>query len=261
MDTAGREAASSLESLVLSFNRRIAELQEMVLSRHVNVGSSMADFAAVESVVTGMERQIHAIKLFVKDEAEVLSNAKESIKQSWRQQKTLQHMLANVPPEMPGSFNDASSLTKAASNDAPSALIEDSKPQKEKKGRGPPPRWHLTINELDSLSSYMRGRLTLDKVNAAIDEMAQYAEANAHLIAIPRNKLGDDLLARALEVRDISTSDPVKGKHFCLETDLKGPVLKLDNTGKAILTVLRHVGRVHETRIGRHRVLVLAKPH
>lgn len=29
----------------------------------------------------------------------------------------------------------------------------------------------------------------------------------------------------------------MKGKHFFLETDIKGPSLKLDNTGKAILTV------------------------
>lgn len=39
------------------------------------------------------------------------------------------------------------------------------------------------------------------------------------------------------ELRDIAAADTVKGKHFFLETDIKGPSLKLDNTGKAILTV------------------------
>lgn len=29
----------------------------------------------------------------------------------------------------------------------------------------------------------------------------------------------------------------IKGKHFFIESDIKGPALKLDNTGKAILTV------------------------
>ena len=38
-------------------------------------------------------------------------------------------------------------------------------------------------------------------------------------------------------MRDIAQSEPVKGKYFFLETDMKGPGLKLDNTGKAILTV------------------------
>lgn len=32
-------------------------------------------------------------------------------------------------------------------------------------------------------------------------------------------------------------TESVKGKHFFLETDIKGPSLKLDHTGKAILTV------------------------
>lgn len=39
------------------------------------------------------------------------------------------------------------------------------------------------------------------------------------------------------ELRDIAATEAVKGKHFFLETDIKGPSLKLDNTGKAILTV------------------------
>lgn len=39
------------------------------------------------------------------------------------------------------------------------------------------------------------------------------------------------------KLRDIVTAQAVKGKYFFLETDMKGPSLKLDNTGKAILTV------------------------
>lgn len=35
----------------------------------------------------------------------------------------------------------------------------------------------------------MRGRLTLEKVNAAINDMASYAEANAHLISAPKQKV------------------------------------------------------------------------
>lgn len=35
----------------------------------------------------------------------------------------------------------------------------------------------------------MRGRLTLEKVNAAISDMASYAEANAYLLAAPKQKV------------------------------------------------------------------------
>lgn len=39
------------------------------------------------------------------------------------------------------------------------------------------------------------------------------------------------------ELREINAAEAVKGKYFFLETDMKGSSLKLDNTGKAILTV------------------------
>ncbi|KAL0772309.1 hypothetical protein Bca101_037460 [Brassica carinata] len=55
----------------------------------------------------------------------------------------------------------------------------------------------------------MRRSLTLEKVNAAINDMASYAEANAHPISAPKQK------------------------------------------------VLRHLGRVSETRIGQNRVIIL----
>ncbi|KAG5042135.1 hypothetical protein JHK87_006050 [Glycine soja] len=71
----------------------------------------------------------------------------------------------------------------------------------------------------------MRGRLTLEKVNAAINDMVSYAEANALLIVVPKKK----------EIRDIASMEGIKGKHSFLEADIKGPSLKLDNTGKAIL--------------------------
>jgi hypothetical protein len=41
----------------------------------VDVSSSIADFAAADSVVTGMEHQIEAIKLHLKEEAEALPRA------------------------------------------------------------------------------------------------------------------------------------------------------------------------------------------
>lgn len=106
----------------------------------------------------------------------------------------------------------------------------------------------------------MKGRLTLEKINAAINDMAAYAESNAQLIAAPKKKLAENLWEKALELRDIATTEAVKGKHFFVESDIKGPALKLDNTGKAILTVLRHLGRISEARIGNKRVIILLRP-
>jgi hypothetical protein len=44
--------------------------------------------------------------------------------------------------------------------------------------------------------------------------------------------------------------DGIKGRHWFLESDLKdGLVIKLDKTGKSVLSLLRHLGRLTEVRV------------
>ncbi|CAN1792497.1 Spindle and kinetochore-associated protein 1 homolog [Linum perenne] len=256
-----KEAGSSLDSLISRFNARIIELQDLVVARNMYPASSVTDLSAVDTALKAMELQVQEIKARVREETEAIPKAKKLIDGSLRQQKKLQAMSAYVPahfPERPAmsNFDSSRSVPLVSSDQQPSyrSPIVEEEPvalPKEKKSRAPPPLWHITSDELDSLSSYMRGRLTLDKINAAINDMAAYAEANAHLVTAPKKK----------ELRDIAMTEAAKGKHFFLETDIKGPTLKLDNSGKAILTVLRHLGRITETRIGHNRVIILLKKH
>ncbi|KAL0397744.1 UNVERIFIED_CONTAM: Spindle and kinetochore-associated protein 1 [Sesamum calycinum] len=229
-----------------------------------------------------MELQVQNIKNRLRDETRAIPKAKVNliaiydflvvcllillfqklIEAALQQQKKLETISACVPsciPERLTHLNqDANKCFNVQREEHKQELgFESLKPEepagpapKEKKGRAPPPVWYVTGDELNSVPSYMKQRLTLDKVNAAIGDMATYAEANAQLIAAPRKK----------ELREIAMTDGVKGKHFFLETDIKGPSLKLDNTGRALLTVLRHLGRISETRIGHHRVIILLRP-
>eukprot|EP00877_Chromochloris_zofingiensis_P004965 jgi/Chrzof1/1446/Cz10g08080.t1 len=123
------------------------------------------------------------------------------------------------------------------------------------KKREQAPRWYITNAELAALSSYMRGRLTLDKVNAAIDEVAMYADSNHRWMHAVRahqvSRIPADDRKRAQEMfHSIEAKDSVKGRFWFLETDLKsGSNLKMDKTGKSVLMVLRHVGRLAEVCI------------
>ncbi|GMH22387.1 hypothetical protein Nepgr_024230 [Nepenthes gracilis] len=262
-----KEAGSSLHSLVSSFNTRIAELQELVIARNMYPASSVADLSAIDAAVKAMELQVQAIRDRLREEALAIPKAKRLIDASLLQQKKLQDMAVHVPMHFPASLRSdtANCLMAETSNEDPYSETlkpEDEPPMtsKEKKGRGSPPLWYISANELESLSSYMKGRLTLEKVNAAITDAAAYAEATSQLVSAPKKKLPESMWERALELRDIAMIEAVKGKHFFLESDIKGPTLKLDNTGKAILTVLRHLGRISETRVGHHRVIILSKP-
>ncbi|KDP28791.1 hypothetical protein JCGZ_14562 [Jatropha curcas] len=264
------EVGSSLDSLISSFNSRIVDLQELVIGRNMYAASSITDLSAVDAALKAMELQIQAIKDRLREETEAIPKAKKLIAASLQQQKKLQNMSIHVPLHLPERMTLLNMDTnRSAQPEVPNQQLgfgslkseeESAALSKEKKGRASPPLWYINVEELDSLSSYMRGRLTLDKVNAAINDMAAYAEANAQLIRAPKKKLAENHWEKALELRDIAMTETIKGKHFFLESDIKGPTLKLDNTGKAILTVLRHLGRISETRTGHHRVIILLKP-
>ncbi|ONK55706.1 uncharacterized protein A4U43_C10F170 [Asparagus officinalis] len=264
-----KQAGSSLDSLVSSFNTRIVELQDLVIARNMYPATSVPDLSQADTTLKAMESQIQSIKDRLQEERSAIPKAKKIIELSLRQQRKLQQMLANVPSGMREAMvlpeqTPSRSLIDVPNYDHPYETLELKEEPvplpKEKKVRSSAPRWYVTSEELDSLSSYMRGRLTFDKVNIAINEIATLADANFQLITAPKKKLTEDTWEKALELRDIATAETVRGKHFFLETDIKGPGLKLDNTGKAILTVLRHLGRIQEIRIGHHRVITLAKP-
>ncbi|KAJ1290925.1 hypothetical protein BS78_02G279600 [Paspalum vaginatum] len=274
MDAAdGGRAASPLDDVAAAFKSRIDELQDLVLARSMFPATALPDLSSVDASVTAMESQVQAIRRRIQEELDAIPKAKKLVNRSLRQQEKLQHMLGNLPSGMrdyvsathleqsssrmlPECFDSSVSISKANECDFKNKEEPVAAPRK---GRTPAPRWYISAEELDSLSSYMRGRLTLEKVNIAINEVASYADANAHLVTCPKKKLSEDTWEKALELRDIAANEAVKGNHFFLENDIKGPGLKLDNTGKAILTVLRHLGRFHETRIGHHRVFILSK--
>ncbi|GER28446.1 transcription factor jumonji domain-containing protein [Striga asiatica] len=73
--------------------------------------------------------------------------------------------------------------------------------RQEKKGRGPQPMWYVTGDELNS-------------VPLAIGEIAAYAEIMPSLLLHDGKS-------------EIAMTDAVKGKYFFLESDIKGPYLKL----------------------------------
>ncbi|XP_055808649.1 spindle and kinetochore-associated protein 1 homolog [Solanum dulcamara] len=262
-----KNAGSSLDSLVSSFNTRISEIQQLVVARNMYPASSISDLSAIDSALKVLELQLHKIKIRMREETEAIPKAKKLIEASLRQQKKLQNLSSVVPSYVPDRVTKTTEddtkclhLEPSVEESFVSLKLEEPAP-KEKKGRASPPLFYLNSDELNSVPPYMKQRITLEKVNAAINDMATYAEATSQLLTAPRKKLKENLVERAMELRDIAATEAVKGKHFFLETDIKGPSLKLDNTGKAILTVLRHLGRISETRIGHHRVILLLRPH
>ncbi|GKA93139.1 spindle and kinetochore-associated protein 1, partial [Tanacetum coccineum] len=94
-----------------------------------------------------------------------------------------------------------------------------------------------------TLFTIQQAEVTNNKEEALIKDRymcKQYCQWRIQVgIIISRTKLSEGNSDKALELRDIGKAEGVKGKHFFLYTDAKGPTLRLDNTLKTILTVRR----------------------
>eukprot|EP00198_Chlamydomonas_reinhardtii_P006470 XP_001695806.1 predicted protein [Chlamydomonas reinhardtii] len=115
------------------------------------------------------------------------------------------------------------------------------------------PRWYVTQDEFDAVSAYMRGRLVPEKVNAALDELAGHGLATARLMAAVRAggaKLAPAERKRATELmHSVANKEGVKGHFWFTDGDLReGPLVRPDKSGKGLLTLLRHLGRLAEHR-------------
>ncbi|XP_066394844.1 spindle and kinetochore-associated protein 1 homolog isoform X4 [Miscanthus floridulus] len=206
----GSRATPPLDAAAAAFKSQVMELQDLVLARSMFPATALPELANVDALVTAMESQVETIRRRLQEELDAIPKAKKLVQRSLKEEEKLQHILANLPS---GMRKDAfatqleqsssrmlprfdSSFTEANECDV---KIKDEPVAAPRKGRAPAPRWYISSEELDSLSSYMRGRLTLEKVNIAINEVASYAEANAHLVTCPKKKLSEDTWDKALD--------------------------------------------------------------
>jgi len=90
----------------------------------------------------------------------------------------------------------------------------------------------------------MHGRLTVEKVNLAVEEIHQILTEKYKLLAKSTSKLNESSNKKYKQYKDQETKD-TKGLYFFTEHDLKNTnYLKVDATGKSILTLLIQLGRL-----------------
>jgi hypothetical protein len=234
----------------------------------------------IEATVRALESKLRDIKSYVKKEKDAIPKALAVVEACKMQRQHLEHIAGNLPTYLPSLQSPTTSsspppaavLQENRGNNSHSTDIEGLKAgndlHRNATSAGEPKkkpisntaaaapltavRRYVTQDEFDSISPYMRGRLTAEKVNAALDELITRAEATAMLVSNARRNrpLGNDRKHAQWLLYNLAPFEALKGKVWAMEADLKsGTALRLDNTGKTTLTLLRHLGRVAELRI------------
>ncbi|DBA84982.1 TPA: hypothetical protein ACH3X2_005721 [Trebouxia sp. C0005] len=270
-------STQGLDDVARAFAAKIQELQELTLLR-VDNGSkdiSSRELAALDTSVQAIEQKLRDIQHFIGQEKQAITKARALTKACALQQDQLEYIGTHLPARLPEANSVSINAqpqpvagTSTSSKELPTEELEtdenadtanvEAQPAAakqtagDKKKRAKAPRRYISQAELASVSGYMRGRLTIETVNSAIDDAASHSEANAKLMAATKSnsvKPADRKRATTL-LHCVTGKEGIRGRYWFLESDLKGgTTLKMDKTGKAILTVLRHLGRLTEVRV------------
>lgn len=93
----------------------------------------------------------------------------------------------------------------------------------------------------------MKGRLTLDKLNATVDEMQKLLQAKYTILAQNPAKMLEKTLKKYKAFKEAETKE-TKGLFFLADADMaeSSSLRQGDATGKAVISVLRHLHRIKD---------------
>jgi hypothetical protein len=104
---------------------------------------------------------------------------------------------------------------------------------------------YVKVSEFEAVPKYMRGRLTREHINDGVDIINLAFKAKYSLLALPRGKLSRAQMDLHIQYKELEC-DETAGKCFVVDADLKPHGgARID---KAVMTILRHVGRLTEHR-------------
>ncbi|KAK7070446.1 Spindle and kinetochore-associated protein 1 [Halocaridina rubra] len=205
--------------------------------------------------IEDLNRELESMRSNVNSLKETVTQAKRDLASAYALLKRLQelscvalHMKENLPRHLPsaGASCHKGSKEKAASNNA------ERQEKASKTGCGKSKKiqtiQYISINEFESISKYIRGRLQYEQINNAINELNKAIETKYALMSRPRAKISEFDMRIVTSCRHHENKE-TKGLYFVVDSDIKRwSNMRLDTAGRTILTILRTLKRLREIR-------------
>jgi len=210
---------------------------------------------ALNEQILEIEKQMAVLKERVAMEKKLLPRINEFKSLVLAQQEEFRYIQTHLPARLPGKAPEPLPvpLPELEKIHPPAPLVEaqetvvTKKTDAKKVGSQPPTLSYVTVDELENTPKYIKGRLTLDKVNAGVDEVQKLVDSKYKILSLPIAKMNDKMLRKYKMYKDMETAE-TKGLFFIAEQDLADTthIKQGDATGKAIISVLRHVHRLKD---------------
>ncbi|XP_003976041.1 SKA complex subunit 1 [Takifugu rubripes] len=201
--------------------------------------------------VCALGRLLEELETCVGQQKEQLHQLKDLEATFQKYLEDLQHMNDHIPAHMPGSQPPASDGEPTAHrNDA-----RELQPSEVDQGKKPDRSFvremeFVTVPEFESIPQYMKGRVTYDQLNAAVQHMNTAVKAKYRILHQPLKGLNNH--SRKLHARfKEQETKATKGQYFVVEDDVRELAqVKVDKRFQGILNMLRHCQRLRELRGG-----------
>ncbi|XP_044049671.1 spindle and kinetochore-associated protein 1 isoform X2 [Siniperca chuatsi] len=240
---------SELEDISHHIHDRISSLQRMLDLSVVELPQNKIKKLGQE--LFALERLLEEFEKCVGQQKEQLKHLKEIEELFQKNLEDVQHIKDNIPVHMPRKKVPANgsepvmNLNEAA--DGQPAQLENVNKTNKSFVRE---MEFITMPEFEGIPQYMKGRVSYDQLNAAVQSINTAITAKYKILHQSVKTLNNHARKLHQRFKDQETKD-TKGQYFVVEDDIREfTQMKVDKRFQGILNMLRHCQRLRELRGG-----------
>ncbi|CAG8464377.1 3714_t:CDS:2 [Paraglomus brasilianum] len=255
-----------MEAMMAEFNGKLHDLKTSMLLR-VDESNEEMDTILLDmhNTLDELEKHVSYMSSFLSEEKVSIDLAQDIKYRLKAQHRYLEHLQSNLPKHLPGTA-DAAIRQALPNKHVKTKRLQKSATKTMKKTRDNddsdrlPKVSYVTISEFDNVPKYIVKRLTREKINEAIDDINKVFGEKYRILRMNPSSMSQNMKARYWEYKE-SYIDEIKERPYITEKDLKSSNVRIkfkpDITGKTVLALLRHIGRIKEIRGGGYTRYVL----
>ncbi|CAB4436520.1 unnamed protein product [Rhizophagus irregularis] len=260
-----------METMMKEFNDRIRELKNCMLFRTEGTCEEMDELLReLRDSLSEIETRVSQMLKFLGEEKAAIERTDEIRAKLQSQHDHLEWISQHLPKHLPGNneyptfdrTNVYPSNSKLQEQDTLQEIdlsyIEENPfyvPQKPTNdtfialGLS-----YVTVTEFERVPKYIHNnRISRDKVNEAIDDFNKVVREKYTILKSQQSSLSHIMKQKYWEYIE-ADNEETRGKDFITENDLKTTNqkinFKMDANGRAIISILRHCGKIKEIRGG-----------
>ncbi|XP_047453297.1 spindle and kinetochore-associated protein 1 [Mugil cephalus] len=243
---------TDLEDMSCYISDRISSLQRMLDLSVIEFPQNQIKKLKVE--IFALEKLLEEFEKYVDQQKEQLKHLKELEKLFQRNVEDAQHIKENIPTHMPKKKGLVSGK-ESVMNQKEAADVQPAQPSQPENIKKTSKKFvremeFITMTEFESIPQYMKGRVTYDQLNAAVNNINTAMTAKYKIFNQSTKTLNNNARKLHQRFKDQETKQ-TKGQYFVVEDDIRDfTQMKVDKRFQGILNMLRHCQRLRELRGG-----------